>query len=694
MRNVFLLIFSSIFLLSYGQHQDKVDFLRADIEVELFPENEKVVGSINYEFMVLQDVDSVFLDAHNMVFEKVEIDNNKIIYNNSNRYITVHGKFLKGVNYQLSLSYSCQPEQTVYFLGWNDAIENNEQIWTQGQGKYTSHWLPSFDDMQEKVEFDMNITAHKDYKVVGNGLFKQKMKTSENKVRWSFDMQKPMSSYLLAFVVGNYSEQKLISKSGVPIINYYYPQDTLKAEPTYRYTKQIFDLFEEEIGVSYPWQNYKQIPVRDFLYAGMENTGTTIYSDGYVIDSTAFIDKNYVNINAHEMAHQWFGNLVTEKDGHHHWLHEGFATYYAYIAEKEIFGEEHFYWHLYKTLLDLKQAENRGEGQSVLNPKASSLTFYEKGAWALFALREHLGDAEFKAGIKNYLAKHAFKNVTVTDFLHEMKKASGKNLSEYKKRWLESSSIDTSKAYELLADKSKSLKILFDLQGKIKNGEITTEDYKWYWQNSNSTYLKRHLLEAYFNELPKKIIKEVFTSSDTKLRQVLSEKVEEIPLELKSDFESLLNDDSYITIENTLVKLWSAYPNERKKYLDATKNMVGLPNMNIRLLWLTLAIFTHDFEVEKTQEYFNELSGYTSASFSWEVRLKAFQYLTEAGFTDEALQNLILATEHHSWQFKKYARNLIESFLQNDEQKNRIHELYKELKLNDFRYMNIKLGIE
>ena len=694
MRNVFLFIFSSIFLLSYGQHQDKVDFLHAEIEVELFPETEKVVGSINYEFTALQDVDSVFLDAHNMEFKKVEIDNKKISYNNTNRNITVYGKFLKGVNYQLSLSYSCRPKQTVYFLGWNDAIEHNEQIWTQGQGKYTSHWLPSFDDMQEKVEFDMNITAHKDYKVVGNGVFKQKMKTPDNKVRWSFDMQKPMSSYLLAFVVGNYSEQKLISKSGVPIINYYYPQDTFKVEPTYRYTKRIFDFFEEEIGVSYPWQNYKQIPVRDFLYAGMENTGTTIYSDGYVIDSTAFIDKNYVNVNAHEMAHQWFGNLVTEKDGHHHWLHEGFATYYAYFAEKEIFGEEHFYWHLYKTLLDLKQAENRGEGQSVLNPKASSLTFYEKGAWALFALREHLGDDKFKAGVKNYLTKHAFKNVTITDFLHEMEKASGKNLSEYKKRWLESSLIDTSKAYELLVDKSKSLKILFDLQDKIKNGEITADSYNWYWQQSNSAYLKRHLLEAYFNKLPRKIIEEVFTSSDIKLRQVLSEKFQEIPPELKSDFESLLNDDSYITIENTLLKLWSSYPNERKKYLNATKNMVGLPNMNIRLLWLTLAIFTDDFEAEKTQEYFNELSGYTSASFSWDIRLKAFQYLGEIGFTDEALQNLILATEHHSWQFKKYARNLIERILGNVEQKNRIHRLYKELKLNDFRYMNSKLGIK
>src|SRR5690606_8561022 len=157
---------------------------------------------------------------------------------------------------------------------------------------------------------------------------------------------------------------------------------------------------EEEIGVSYPWQNYKQIPVKDFMYAGMENTTVTIFSDTYVIDSISFIDKNYVNVNAHELAHQWFGNLVTEESGTHHWLHEGFATYYALLAEKEIFGNDYYYWQLYQSSQQLIALSEQEKGESLLNPHASSLTFYEKGAWALHILRPIVGDEFFKVAVK------------------------------------------------------------------------------------------------------------------------------------------------------------------------------------------------------------------------------------------------------------------------------------------------------
>lgn len=149
-------------------------------------------------------------------------------------------------------------------------------------------------------------------------------------------------------------------------------------EPTYRYTKHIFDFLENEIGVAYPWQNYKQVPVQDFLYAGMENTTCTIFSNQYVIDSTAFVDKNYVNVNAHELAHQWFGNLVTETSSEHHWLHEGFATFYAYLAEKEIFGDDHYYWQLLETANALQRFSGDDGGEAIRNPNAGSLTFMKR----------------------------------------------------------------------------------------------------------------------------------------------------------------------------------------------------------------------------------------------------------------------------------------------------------------------------
>ncbi|MEO9660119.1 MAG: M1 family metallopeptidase, partial [Maribacter dokdonensis] len=418
MKKLIFTLFLFLSLNAFGQHQDKVDFIKAKVYLGFLPKEKKIKGGVIYRFHVLQNVDSVFFDAKNMDFSKVELDGEKIDFTATEKTISITQKFKAGESHKLMIQYIAKPKQTVYFIGWDDELEGNEQIWTQGQGKYTSHWLPSFDDMEEKVEFDLTIEADKKYQVIANGKLLLKTDNDKEDAIWLFDMKKPMSSYLLAFALGIYQKQVLTSESGITIENYYYPNDSLKVEPTYRNTKEIFNFLENEIGVPYPWQDYKQVPVHDFLYAGMENTSVTFFSDAYVIDSTSFIDRNYVNINAHELAHQWFGNLVTEKNSEHHWLHEGFATYYAYLAEKEIFGDDYFYWKLFDTAKTLSDISEKGEGQSLLNPKASSLTFYEKGAWALAILREEIGDSAFKTGIKAYLDKYKFKNVTVTDFIN------------------------------------------------------------------------------------------------------------------------------------------------------------------------------------------------------------------------------------------------------------------------------------
>ncbi|MGS0528287.1 M1 family metallopeptidase [Zobellia nedashkovskayae] len=429
--------------------------------IEPIPLNKEIKGGVIYRFDVLQNVDSVFLDAKDMAFTKVELGGKKVEFTKTDKTISVYKKFKKDKSYKLTIEYLAKPKQTVYFLGWGDTIEGNEQIWTQGQGKYTSHWLPSFDDMNEKVEFDLFIQAGRKFDVIANGKLAVVPPQIDDNPVWLFNMEKPMSSYLLAFAIGDYSKQELASSSGVPIENYYYPQDSARVEPTYRYTQQIFDFLEDEIGVSYPWQNYKQIPVRDFLYAGMENTGNTIFSDGYVIDSTAFVDKNFVNVNAHELAHQWFGNLVTEKDGNHHWLHEGFATYYAYLAEKEIFGNDHFYWKLFETAKELQEISENGKGQALVDPKASSATFYEKGAWALVMLKDKVGDEAFKKGVSAYLKKHQFKNVTIEDFIKEVELASALNLDEFRAKWLLSTEFPYEDVKTFLMAKNKSIQTFF-----------------------------------------------------------------------------------------------------------------------------------------------------------------------------------------------------------------------------------------
>ena len=688
---IFLLLVQSM----SAQIQDKVDFLHAQVWIEPEPVENRIHGTVTYRFEVIKDVDSVYLDAVNMDFSKVFIDGKKMDYVYDGKKITIKTDLKKGGQHDLSLAYVAKPKQTVYFLGWDDAVQNNEQVWTQGQGKYTSHWLPSFDDMTEKVEFDLKITLEQAYTVIANGkLIKKEPLPNSNGYTWQFDMEKPMSSYLVGFAIGNYNKKTVESSSAIPIELYYEPTDVEKVEPTYRYTEAIFDFLETEIGVPYPWQDYKQVPVQDFLYAGMENTTCTIFSNQYVVDSIAFVDKNYVNINAHELAHQWFGNLVTETSSEHHWLHEGFATFYAYLAEKDIFGEDYFYWRLLETAKALERFSGDDNGEALRNPNAGSLTFYEKGAWALVMLKDRIGEEAFKKGIQNYLETYAFKNVTIPNFMDEMEKASNMALADFETIWLENTHFPYDEVVSFLKKKNTSIKTYFELKDRIgEEPEQVESVLKRAWKKLKSTQLKENLVLDYGSKLSSEFLSSILDSEDVKVKQAVVLSQAKIPAELRLQMESLLRDDSYTTIEAALYRLWSDFPQNRSRYLNETDNITGFPNKNIRLLWLTLALVTPEYNPDFKASYFDELSGYTSSEHHFETRLLAFEYLKNiGGFTDTTLKNLVEACSHHVWHFKKSAREILNGFLQSEGNTARIRGLYPLLSQEEKQYLEKTLG--
>ncbi|MEC7265046.1 MAG: M1 family metallopeptidase [Bacteroidota bacterium] len=677
-----------------AQVQDKVDFIRAEVFVTPNPKEKKISGTVRYEFKVLEDVDSIFVDAKKMDFTSVMLDLKRVESDYDGERLTVKSKLKKGNTHYLVISYNTFPKQTVYFLGWDDGIDGNEQIWTQGQGKYTSHWLPSLDDMTDKIEFDLNISYPLKGSLVANGNLTKVTSNHNGGVLTSFEMKKPMSSYLVAFVIGDFYNLSLTSSSGVPIELYYEPKDSLKVEPTYRYTQHIFDFLEKEIGVPYPWQNYKQVPVQDFLYAGMENTTCTIFSNQYVIDSTAFVDKNYVNVNAHELAHQWFGDLVTETSSEHHWLHEGFATFYAYLAEKDIFGDDYFYWHLLETANALENLSEDDQGEALRNSGAGSLTFYEKGAWALVVLQDKLGEANFKKGIKNYLKKYAYQNVTIPNFMAEMEAVSGIDLSEFESIWLHDSDFPFDSVQTFLMEKNASIKQYFELKKDIENNPSATGSIlENAWGTLTSSQLKQNLVLDYGKNLSPLFLEKVLKEDDLKVRQAVILSLDRIPQELQSSAEELLTDASYTTVESALYKLWSEFPGGRGRYLDKTQSVIGFPNKNIRLLWLTLALVTPEYRSDLKPSYLEELSNYTGAEYHFETRLLAFEYLKSiGGFNDESLKNLIEACSHHVWHFKKSARNLLNEFLKQEGSLARVKSLYPLLNQEEKQYLEKTLG--
>lgn len=659
-----LIFFLFIIAFSNAQQHSYLDAKTLTANITIVPNEKEVSGAVTLNFDITKRTDSIYLDAKNMTFNNVLLNGKKANYNVSNKHLVIHKKLKPSENNVVSFQYKATPKQAMYFIGWD--TDGRKQVWTQGQGKYTSHWLPSFDDMNEKLIFDLNITFNQAYEVIANGVLVNKQPNDDETTTWYYDMEKPMSSYLVALAIGAYEKKELKSESNVPLVFYYYPDAQETVIPTYSYGKEIFNFLEETIGIAYPWQNYKQVPVKDFLYAGMENTTLTIFSDSFLTDEIGYVDKNYVNVNAHELAHQWFGNLVTEEDSKHHWLHEGFATYYALKVEQKIFGDDYYYNKLYKTYKQLIEAQ-KTDTIPLMHPKASSLTFYEKGAWALHILNEKVGDEAFSKSVRQFLNKYQFKNVTIDDFLTIVANNTDFDIEAFKKEWLTSyefpkkqaiTSLNTNTSTRLLlALDKRSLEETFD--------DINRRREEIFYGTLHEIFKKATTVED--SLYSKAIFREAFKSNDIKVRQGIALALQKIPSEFKISYESLLQDNSYITKEAALFNLWINFPEERRQYLDLTHNVIGFSNKSFRILWLTLALMTEHYKSGNKKSYYEELINYTSPKFGFEVREQAFNYLLQIqAYNEVAIKNLILATKHHNWRFKKDAQRIL-SVLKEDE---------------------------
>ena len=661
MKYFFILLSAIVF----AQQTKSVDFKSVRGQITINPQDKSVKGAVSYWFDVLIPVDTIKIDAQNMNFTDVELNQKEIHFTTDGKQILLISAFKKGTN-NISFNYVAKPKQAMYFVGSED--NDNVQIWTQGQGKNTSNWFPSFDDVNEKLIFNLEVVVDSKYQVISNGILKSKV-DNISMTYWSFNMQKPMSSYLLMLAIGKFEKQTQQSNSGIPLEMYYESKDKSKFEPTYRYSKRLFDFLEKEIGVGYPWGIYKQAPVREFLYAGMENTSATLFSTRYVVDDTGFEDRSYTNVNVHELAHQWFGNLVTAESSKHHWLQEGFATYYALLAEKEIYGEDYFYSKLYESAQQLKFA-SRTDTIPVLNAKASSLTFYQKGAWALFVLHEAIGDKAFKKAVKCYLKKYSFQTVNTQDFFAEIKKVSDYDLNNFSKVWLETSVFNAQQANVLL-NKNKSIQILFEVE-KLKNKPLSEKENFFAKTLQSDVYFS--VKEAIVNQLKQEKLEDkgallslALATKNVQVRQAVAALMNEIPEGFRAQYETLLDDKSYQTQEIALYNLWNNFPKQQSHYLDKSKDWVGFSDYNLRTLWLSLALSTSNYSTNKEQ-LIVELINYSSGNYEATIRQDALEKLLAFNIiNDQVLQNLVSATTHHMWQFSKFGRDNIRKLLKNKE---------------------------
>ncbi len=666
---LFLLLFISTF--SFAQQTKFVDFKTINASLVINPVKRNVVGNCTYTFEVKKKTDTISIDAMKMEFFNLKINDKKVKFLESKKRLMLFEGYKLGTN-TLTFDYEAFPTQTMYFVNWDFSKEIDTpeevqgQIWTQGQGKNTSNWLPSFDDVNEKVIFGLEVTFHKSFEVVSNGELSSKIPIGDDFV-WRYQMDKPMSSYLVMLAIGHFEKQSEVAISGTTLENYYEKGDSLCVEPTYRNSKKIFDFLENEIGVPYPFKVYRQIPVHDFLYAGMENTTSTLFSRDFVVDSIAYNDRNYLNINAHELAHQWFGDMITAQSGKDHWLQEGFATFYALLAEKDIFGDDYFYFKLFKTAQDIKE-ESATDINPILSVNASSLSYYQKGAWALFYLREKIGREKFNLVIKNYLQKYAFQNVVTDNFLIEVARVSDFDIQNFKQQWLEQTTFPETEINELL-QKNEFIKNYIQLSQNpldiLKDKEEILKIMK-----SDVYFPIKELLvlqsETIGFEDKKYILDEALANYDWKLRKAVALTLTEIPENYRLEYETLLNDKSYQTKEIALFNLWKQFPEKKKMYLEFAKNWNGFEDKNLKLLYLTLSFLTSNEQKVKL-DFYHKLLIYTGSDYDSNVQQKALEHLLSLDLkTEEVLRSLVFGTANHRWQYVSFCKNAIRMILKEE----------------------------
>jgi aminopeptidase N len=668
--------------LFFAQNQ-AVDFKTITATINIEPLKKQVSGHVAYTFEVNKTLDSVWLNAYAMKISNLNVDAIVTPFTNNEKSISIKQKFEPGKTYHLALDYTVSPKKSLYFVGWES--QGRKQVWTQGQGKDNSHWLPMYDTQTDKALFDMRIAFDKNYIVISNGLLQETKMLDDATKQWHYQMKKPMSTYLLMLAIGKYEKTVAKSASGVLLENYYYPEEQQYVSATYKHSKRIFDFLEKEIGVAFPWEVYRNIPVQDFLYGGMENTSSTIYNESYMIDEIAYNDHNFINVNAHELAHQWFGDYITASKPKHHWLHEGFATYYALLAEKEIFGNAYFEAKIYKNANNIKQASQH-DTVPILNGKASSLSFYQKGAWVLYNLNREIGKENFDKAIQIYLKKHALNIVETKDFITVINDVTQQNKQSFFDKWLKTSQIPNDNLANTPYNKTRAyVHSLANNYAKSKALFI-----KYSSDNSIHVSIKNALLQNMIllkPNLDNAIIKLVLQGNNPYLHKTWLLSLDDIPKKYIKDIENLLAEKSYPVQEYALSLLWNTMP-DNNKYLDKMKNTYGFSDYNIRVLWLFLASIDPDYHYEDRQDYLDELTAYTSSAYRASIRQNAFEYLNALqAYSPAFFHNLIDASQHFNWRVSSPARKMLKQITVNPKQLEWLNSYKQMLTTKDLEFL-------
>ena len=339
-----------------------------------------------------------------------------------------------------------------------DPVDNEVYLYSQGETAFIRKMYPCFDQPDLKAHFILTAIAPSHWQVIPNYSVNTKTEMG-NKTKWEFKPTPKISTYVTAMVAGPYSfvQDEYVGKKKVPLGIYCRKSLAQYLDPAdiFLITKQGFAYFEKVFGLEYPFEKYDQIAVVDFNWGAMENIGAVTFLERLLVFRSKVTERMYLeraNVILHEMAHMWFGNMVTMKWWDDLWLNESFAEWSAYFAMGEAtrfknswtsFNSARKNWAyrqdqltsthpIVTDMVDIDTVAGNFDGIS-----------YAKGASVLQQLVAHVGRDKFITGLQNYFKKHAFANTTLQDLLNELTATSGKDLTPWASTWLKTAGVNT-----------------------------------------------------------------------------------------------------------------------------------------------------------------------------------------------------------------------------------------------------------
>ena len=347
---------------------------------------------------------------------------------------------------ELVIRYHATPTNGLFFrtpeLGYK---ASDTHLFSQGEAITARNWYPCYDAPNAKFTSEIVCHVPEGMVALANGrLVSEEKDPRTGLVAFRWLQEKPHATYLMALAAGYF--MKIDDRHGNVPLAFYTPASQIAyARGSFAGTVEMMGFFEKETGVPYPWAKYYQVSVDDFVAGGMENTSLTILT-GHTLHTPEFENlRDSQGLVAHELAHQWFGDLVTCKDWANLWLNEGFATYYEELYEGHRHGREALLYRMFESAESI--ARQAGDTNAIVRRDFNhpddqfSYRAYGKGGWVLHMLRSQLGEDMYRRCIKTYLERHQYGLVVTEDLNRVIEELSGQSFDRFFDQWVYHASL-------------------------------------------------------------------------------------------------------------------------------------------------------------------------------------------------------------------------------------------------------------